>query len=65
MSLISTVTVFGTPIDVTVAELALECVYPADAATADILQRVAAIRRDFRARSGTVSPADRGRSDMQ
>ena len=65
MTLISTVTVFGTPIDVTVAELALECFYPADAATADILQRAAAIRRDFRARSGIVSPADGGRSDMQ
>jgi transcriptional regulator with XRE-family HTH domain len=65
MTLISTVTVFGTPIDVTVAELALECFYPADAATADILQRAAAIRRDFRARSGTVSPADGQRSDIQ
>ena len=65
VTLISTVTVFGTPIDVTVAELALECFYPADAATADILQRAAAIRRDFRARSGTVSPADGWRSDMQ
>ena len=65
VSLISTVTVFGTPIDVTVAELALECFYPADAATADILQRAAAIRRDFRARSGTGSPADGWRSDMQ
>jgi hypothetical protein len=53
VSLISTVTVFGTPIDVTVAELALECFYPANAATADILQR-AAIRRDSQARSGTA-----------
>jgi hypothetical protein len=41
----STVTVFGTPIDVTVAELALECFYPADAATAEILQRMAKTRR--------------------
>jgi hypothetical protein len=65
VSLISTVTVFGTPIDVTVAELALECFYPADAASADILQRAAAIRRDHPARSGTVSPADGQRSDMQ
>src|SRR5215831_7730229 len=65
VTLISTVTVFGTPIDVTVAELALECFYPADTATADILQRAAAIRRDFRARSGTVSHADGRRSDMQ
>src|SRR5215469_10066139 len=65
VSLISTVTVFGTPIDVTVAELALECFYPADTATADILQRAAAIRRDFRARSGTVRPADGRRLDRQ
>src|SRR5215467_11670524 len=65
VSLISTVTVFGTPIDVTVAELALECFYPADAATADILQRAAAIRRDSRARSGTVRPADGRRLDRQ
>ena len=54
VSLIGTVTVFGTPIDVTVAELALECFYPADTATADILQRAAAIRRDSQARSGTA-----------
>jgi len=53
VSLISTVTVFGTPIDVTVVELALECFYPADAASADILQRAAAIRRDLRAQSET------------
>ena len=33
LSLISTTTVFGTPIDVTLAELALECFYPADDAT--------------------------------
>ena len=45
LSLFSTVTVFGTPIDITVAELALECFYPADAATAQILRRVAETRR--------------------
>ena len=45
LSLFSTVTVFGPPIDVTVAELALECFYPADAATAEILQRMAKTRR--------------------
>jgi transcriptional regulator with XRE-family HTH domain len=39
LSLFSTVTVFGTPLDVTLSELALECFYPADAATANILQR--------------------------
>jgi transcriptional regulator with XRE-family HTH domain len=39
LSLFSTVTIFGTPLDVTLSELALECFYPADAATAEILQR--------------------------
>ena len=38
LSFIGTTTVFGTPVDVTVAELALECFFPADAATADYLQ---------------------------
>jgi hypothetical protein len=37
LSLIGT-TVFGTPVDVTVAEIALECFFPADAVTADYLQ---------------------------
>jgi transcriptional regulator with XRE-family HTH domain len=39
LSLISTTTVFGTPVDLTVAELALETFFPADAATADILRQ--------------------------
>jgi len=51
MAFFSTVTVFGTPIDITLSELALECFYPADAATAEILQRAAGMRRDS-ARSG-------------
>jgi len=42
LSLISTTTVFGTPVDVTLAELALECFFPADAVTADRLRAVAA-----------------------
>lgn len=41
LSLFSTTTVFGTPLDVTLSELALECFYPADAATADALRRLA------------------------
>ena len=36
LAFFSTITVFGTPIDVTLAELALECCSPADAATAEI-----------------------------
>jgi transcriptional regulator with XRE-family HTH domain len=33
LSFLSTTTVFGTPVDVTLSELALECFFPADAAT--------------------------------
>ena len=39
LSLISTTTVFGTPVDVTLSELALECFYPADEPTRMALQR--------------------------
>jgi transcriptional regulator with XRE-family HTH domain len=39
LSFFSTTTVFGTPVDVTLAEIALESFYPADAATADALRR--------------------------
>jgi transcriptional regulator with XRE-family HTH domain len=41
LSLISTTTVFGTPIDVTVSELALETFFPADEATAAALRALA------------------------
>jgi len=37
LSFISTTTVFGTPVDVTLSELALETFFPADAATAALL----------------------------
>ncbi len=39
LHLFSTTTVFGTPLDVTVAELAIEAFYPADAETAEVLRR--------------------------
>lgn len=39
LSFFSTTTVFGTPVDVTVSELALEAFYPADEATAAALRR--------------------------
>jgi len=48
LSFFSTTTVFGTPVDVTLSELALEAFYPADSATADA----------FRARDARV-PATR------
>ena len=41
LSLLSTTMVFGTPVDVTLSELAIEAFFPADAATADLLQRIA------------------------
>lgn len=42
LSLFGTVTVFGTPVDITLAELALEAFYPADPATAEALRALAA-----------------------
>ncbi|MES2990973.1 MAG: helix-turn-helix transcriptional regulator [Pseudomonadota bacterium] len=44
LSFISTMTVFGTPVEITLSELALETFFPADAATAEAL-RVAAAGR--------------------
>ena len=44
LSFISTTTVFGTPVDITLSELALESFFPADAATSDTLNRM--LRRD-------------------
>jgi len=41
LSFISTTTVFGTPVDITLSELALESFFPADAATAETLRRLA------------------------
>jgi hypothetical protein len=42
LSFISTTTVFGTPVDITLSELALEAFFPADTATAEALRRLAA-----------------------
>ena len=41
LSFFSTTTVFGTPLDITLSELALESFFPADAATGDALRRLA------------------------
>jgi transcriptional regulator with XRE-family HTH domain len=40
LSFLSTITVFGTPVDVTLSELALECFYPADQATAEAMRQL-------------------------
>jgi transcriptional regulator with XRE-family HTH domain len=42
LALLSTTTVFGTPVEVTLAELAIEAFYPADAETAERLRALAA-----------------------
>jgi transcriptional regulator with XRE-family HTH domain len=42
LSFFSTTTVFGTPLDITLSELALESFYPADPAKADALRTLAA-----------------------
>jgi len=41
LNFISTITVFGTPTDITLSELALETFFPADDATARALQQLA------------------------
>jgi hypothetical protein len=41
LALFSTITIFGTPVDVTVSELAIEAFFPADEATAETLRRIA------------------------
>jgi hypothetical protein len=42
LNLISTTTIFGTPVDVTLQELALETFFPADPASAALLRDLAA-----------------------
>jgi hypothetical protein len=46
LSFFSTTTVFGTPLDVTLSELALESFFPADAATGEALRRLAGSSSD-------------------
>jgi hypothetical protein len=42
LSFFSTTTVFGTPIDITLSELALEAFFPADVTTAEALRKMVA-----------------------
>jgi transcriptional regulator with XRE-family HTH domain len=44
LSFFSTTTIFGTPVDITLSELALECFYPADRGTTEVLLRLGAAR---------------------
>ena len=43
LSLFGTITVFGTPVDITLSELAIESFFPADAASAEMLRRMAGL----------------------
>jgi transcriptional regulator with XRE-family HTH domain len=46
LTFISTVTTFGTAVDITVSELSIESFFPADAATAELLRAAAAAAED-------------------
>jgi transcriptional regulator with XRE-family HTH domain len=56
LAFFSTITVFGTPVDITLSELALEAFFPADATTAEALRTLAASAGQS-AGSGAVSGA--------
>lgn len=43
LSFIGTITVFGTPVDITLSELAVETFFPADAATAQAVRQMAGV----------------------
>ena len=45
LSFISTTMVFGTPVDITLSELALETFFPADDLTAERMREMAALKR--------------------
>ena len=45
LKLFTTLATLGTPLDVTVQEIRIECFFPADAATADVFKQWAADRR--------------------
>ena len=53
LSFFSTTTVFGTPLDVTLAELAIESFFPADPQTTDTLNRIA---REMVGQQGSRGP---------
>jgi transcriptional regulator with XRE-family HTH domain len=44
LAFLTTTTIFGTPVDITLSELAVESLFPADAATADVLRKLADAR---------------------
>jgi transcriptional regulator with XRE-family HTH domain len=54
LSFVSTTTVFGSPMDVTLSELAIESFFPADPVTADRLRQLAGAADNLRGRSDAV-----------
>jgi transcriptional regulator with XRE-family HTH domain len=58
LSFFSTITTFGTPLDITVAELSIEAFFPADAATASALTEAATATQDLHGRGGIQPTLD-------
>ena len=63
LTFISTVTTFGTAVDITVSELSIESFFPAEAATAELLRAARRGHRHRRGRRGLNAqpPATAGR----
>jgi transcriptional regulator with XRE-family HTH domain len=59
VSFLSTITVFGTPTDVTLSELALEMLFPADAKSAAIVAALTAEASSIAPRNGALAEASR------
>jgi len=57
LAFLGTTTVFGTPLDLTLSELAIEAPFPADAATARLLQHADRRSTDPRPRGSASEPA--------
>jgi transcriptional regulator with XRE-family HTH domain len=58
LSLLSTTTVFGTPVDITLADLAVEAFFPADPETAALLHRLAPPPRPDGTRPDETTPGE-------
>jgi hypothetical protein len=59
LSFFTTTTMFGSPVDITLSELALECFYPANAATAEFVHRAANTKKQEAGGSPAPVPAKR------
>ena len=65
LDFISTTTVFGTPVDVTLSELAIESFFPASRATAAALQRLAGSGRAERSPGNVSRPSKSDRAPWE